>query len=182
MAAITGLPAAEIEAAIAALDVQGVIGVAAVNAPLQVTASGDPAPIDALVGALAGTGARVTPLRVSGAWHSEHMRPAVERFERALAACDLGPPTAPLVFNRHGREAAEPAAVRELLAGQLVTPIRWDAVMARLDDSGITDYVEIGPGRVLRGLVRLNLPDRDVAVHNVADRRSLERALAALVD
>jgi len=133
------------------------------------------------------------------------MRPAAEAFAGALGALELeraasadeaplaqtwkrGPrPRArlgeaiPMIFNRHGHAAAEPAAVRELLAGQLESPIRFDMVMRRLAEMKVTDYVEIGPGSVLRGLVRLNLPDPEIRVHGVSDLRSAERTAVALL-
>jgi [acyl-carrier-protein] S-malonyltransferase len=67
------------------------------------------------------------------------------------------------------------------LAGQLTSPVRFDLVMQRLIEIGVTDFVEIGPGRVLRGLVRLNSTDPSLRVLNVSDRRSADRAAAALV-
>jgi [acyl-carrier-protein] S-malonyltransferase len=86
------------------------------------------------------------------------------------------------VLNRDGGEIRAPEKVREYIVEQLVRPVRWDMVMARLLQMGISDFVEIGPGRVLRGLVRLNASDPSVAVHNVSDVRSLERTALKLAD
>jgi len=181
MIAVTGAPVEDVMALAKAFDGEGVVAAAAVNAPNQLTVSGDPGALEIFCSRLGGVGdARITPLRVSGAWHSEHMRPAVEPFGAALARTGLRPPAVPMVFNRHGATADDPARIRELLSGQLVSPVRWDLVMARLVELGITDYVEIGPGKVLRGLIRLNVPGADVRVHNVSDLRSLGRTVAAL--
>ena len=61
----------------------------------------------------------------------------------------------PIIFNREGKEVSDPDAIRSYLAGQLVRPVRFDLVVNRLAKMQITDFVEIGPGRILSGLVRL---------------------------
>ena len=182
MIAVTGLDLADVERSVTEIGARGVVALAAVNAPTQATVSGDPELIDELAAELGRLPeARVTRLRVSGAWHSAHMATAQQGFAAALAELDLEPAgPVEMVFNRHGREGREPDQVRELLAGQLTSPIRFDLLMQRLVEIGVTDFVEIGPGRVLRGLVRLNLPDPAVRVHGVSDRRSAERVAAAL--
>ncbi|HUT78953.1 MAG TPA: ACP S-malonyltransferase [Polyangia bacterium] len=183
MLAITGLSLDAVEERIRPLAGRGVLTVATVNAPTQVTLSGDAELLgeaEALLGAR--PEARVTRLRVSGAWHSAHMEPAVTDFARALEAAPIGAGDdgIPMVFNRHGREARDPAEVRALLAGQLTAPVRWDLVLARLAELGVMDLVEIGPGKVLRGLARLNPATASLRVHGVSDLRSLDRAAAEL--
>lgn len=182
MIAITGLDVETVESVVAGFEDRGVVALGAVNAPSQVTVSGDPELIDRVAVELGRVpDCRVTKLRVSGAWHSRHMSTAGQGFAAALRDLDLAPGgEVVMVFNRHGREAAEPDEVRELLAGQLTSPVRFDLVMRRLAEIGVTDFVEIGPGRVLRGLVRLNLLDPAVRVRGVSDRRSAERAVEAL--
>ncbi|MBW2276274.1 MAG: ACP S-malonyltransferase [Deltaproteobacteria bacterium] len=182
MVAITGLELERIEQTVASYGERGVVALAAVNAPSQATVSGDPELIDEVAAELGRLpNARVTVLRVSGAWHSAHMTSARQGFAAALDDLSLEPADdVAMVFNRHGREGRDPDEVRELLAGQLSSPIRFDLLMQRLVEIDVTDFVEIGPGRVLRGLVRLNLPDPSVRVLGVSDRRSAERAAAAL--
>jgi [acyl-carrier-protein] S-malonyltransferase len=181
MIAVTGLGVEEVFKIVEPFAETGVVAAAAVNAPGQVAISGDPAILDRVTQAIRREqDVRVTPLRVSGAWHCEHMRPAVTRFTEALNDLALSVPSVKMVFNRHGRESADPDDIKNLISGQLVTPVRWDLVMDHLAQAEITDFVEIGPGKVLRGLIRLNLPDPDVRVHNVSDLRSLDRLVTAL--
>jgi [acyl-carrier-protein] S-malonyltransferase len=181
MIAITGLDREAVFNTVEHMGEKGVVGIAAVNAPSQVTVSGDPELLQQTGKALEKMpGAKVTKLRVSGAWHSRHMVPAVESFKREVNGLRLKETKTPMLFNRHGREAPL-AEVPELIAMQLVRPVRWDLVMARSVELGITDFIEIGPGKVLRGLVRLNCPDATVRVHNVSDRRSLERTLKVVL-
>lgn len=183
MIAVTGLPVEDVMARLDAFEGEGIVCAAAVNAPTQLTVSGDPGALDAFANGLKEVpDVRTTTLRVSGAWHSEHMRPAVEPFAAALGRARICAPTVPMIFNRDASEANDPDRIRALLSGQLVSPVRWDLVMARLVEEGITDFVEIGPGKVIRGLIRLNIPDPSVRVHGVADLRSLDRTVAALLD
>lgn len=187
MAAVTGLDERAVAEAIAPLAGRGALVVAAVNAPSQVVISGDGELVAEAERAVARhPGARVVRLRVAGAWHSPHMRPAAEAFAAALDRLDVagdgkGREAIPMVFNRHGHAAARPKDVRELLAGQLESPVRFDLVMRRMAELRVTDFVEIGPGSVLRGLVRLNLPDPGLRVHGVPDLRSAERTAVALL-
>ena len=182
MSAITGVPVDEVFAAVEGMNAGSAVTVATVNAPDQAVISGDPDAVSQAEGLFKGReGARTKALRVSGAWHSEHMRPAVEEFSAVLDKTEISSPSIPMVFNREGREAVEPPEIRDLIAGQLVRPVRWDLVMKRFDEMGVTHYVEVGPGKVLRGLLRLNFPGEDRPVHNVNDLRSLDRAARELV-
>ncbi len=181
MVAVSGAPASEIEAALEPFRRDGTLCLAAVNAPTQRTISGDADTIDAFSRRFDGkSGFKVTRLRVSGAWHSHHMADALPPFAAAVREIDLRRQTVPMIFNRDGGTTKDPTAIRDLIAGQLVRPVRWDRVMAVLLERRITDFVEIGPGKVLRGLVRLNSVDPSITVHNVSDLRSLRRTLENL--
>jgi [acyl-carrier-protein] S-malonyltransferase len=145
------------------------------------TISGDVDAVEAISGTFAGkSGFKVTRLRVSGAWHSHHMREAIPLFRAAVREVVLKRQSVPMIFNRSGDTTKDAETIRDLIAEQLVRPIRWDKVMATLLDQGITDFVEIGPGKVLRGLVRLNTMDPSITVHNVSDLRSVNRTLENL--
>ena len=180
MISVTGLGLDRVAPVVERYSTEGVIGVAAVNGPTQITVSGERGLLDASAREFKGQGGKVTVLRVSGAWHSAHMAGAVEPFRRLLDRFDVGLPSPSMVFNRHGREPKEGEDVRDLIAEQLQHPVRWDRVICTLLDRGVTRFVEIGPGRVLRGLVRLNCQDPRVSVHGVGDRRSLDRAVREL--
>jgi [acyl-carrier-protein] S-malonyltransferase len=157
------------------------LAVAAVNGPTQLTFSGDLEAVDDLSARLRQTpGIQVTNLRVSGAWHSEHMRKAVEPLGQALEQATWRNATQPMVFNADGLARIEALEVPRLLSEQLVRPVRFDLVMHELMSQQITDYIEVGPGKVLRGLVRLSCSDPAVRIHNVTDTRSLERCVEAL--
>lgn len=177
MAAVSGKAPQEVEDAIQTVKTEGdVLCIGAVNAPSQVTVSGD----KHMIAAFGKTGLRTTALRVSGAWHSSHMASAVHPFEQSFAGVSLSAPKIPMILNRDGLAVEGPEAVRAALPQQLIRPVRWDLVMKHLFSMNIRDFVEVGPGKVLRGLVRLNNKNENIEVHNVSDLRSLNRAVSAL--
>jgi [acyl-carrier-protein] S-malonyltransferase len=182
MAAVSGGCPEDIQIAVDAFDkpVGGVLVIAAVNAPSQVTISGDSDLIAAFLRSGLAPNLRVTPLRVSGAWHSPHMASAVFTFEKFFSSLALYSASVPLVCNFDGRSISTAEEAKAVIPHQLVRPVRWDLVMRRLSDLGVTDFVEIGPGKVLRGLVRLNDKNPDLSVHSVSDIGSLERTARSL--
>jgi [acyl-carrier-protein] S-malonyltransferase len=180
MAALSGASHESVAASIESMNRSDLLSVGAVNGPKQVVITGDAHQVSDAAGSLSRSlGLTATPLRVSGAWHSPHMTSAIARFQEALAHTQLCRAEVPMVFNRSGGVVSTPESVPTLLAEQLVRPVRWDLVMSTLVGMGVTVFVEIGPGRVLRGLVRLNDPRPDVVVYNVSDLRSLDRVCTA---
>jgi len=104
---------------------------------------------------------------VAGAFHTVLMQPAVERLTAALAAVDLRAPRIPVVSNVDARPHVDPAEIRSLLARQVVGVVEWNASMAYMLSTGVRSLWEIGPGRVLRGLMKRI--DRGVACSGVFD-------------
>ena len=103
----------------------------------------------------AGGAMRVIPLAVAGAFHTDLMRPAVERLEAVLETVDLRTPRIPVISNVDAEPHDDPIEIRRLLVEQVVSPVRWeDSMRLLLADYGIETCYEIGPGRVLRGLLK----------------------------
>jgi [acyl-carrier-protein] S-malonyltransferase len=123
------------------------------NCPGQVVASGSVDGIDRLLAITAERGIKAARLQVGGAFHSPLMAPAAERLEPALAAWE---PTAPEPsFLSTTTVEVEPAErLREIMLAQLLSPVRFGHAVERALDMGVTRFVELGPGRVLSGLVR----------------------------
>ncbi len=181
MMAVTGLDLETVREELSPFESRGVICVGAVNAPTQVTVSGDKDLIDEFFESLrGGADAKPTKLRVSGAWHSRHMQGAVEPLRETLNKVEWKSGEVPMLFNRDGQGGRTKAEIPNLIADQLIHPVRWDLVMKKILDTGIKDIVEIGPGKVLRGLVRLNTQDPEIRVHAVSDVRSSENVMRAL--
>ena len=98
---------------------------------------------------------KVIPLAVAGAFHTSLMQSAVERLRKALADVPMQRPRIPVVSNVDARPHDDPDEIRELLIRQVCSQVRWeDSMRYLLDERGITQFYELGPGRVLCGLLR----------------------------
>jgi [acyl-carrier-protein] S-malonyltransferase len=97
---------------------------------------------------------RVVPLAVSAPFHCALMTPAAERLAPELRALETHAPRVPVVANVDAEPKRDAAAAIDALVRQVASPVRWEAVVARLASEGVTTYVEVGPGTVLSGLVR----------------------------
>ena len=161
MSAVLGLEPGAVEAACAeASGADGVAVAANLNAPDQVVISGDPAAVARAGDGCKARGAkRVIPLKVSGAFHSPLMAPAVPGLEAALAAATFAAPAFPVVANASAEPVRSAADAVRLLAAQLTAPVRWIECMqaaARLAPDAT--FIELGPGSVLSGLLRKIIP------------------------
>lgn len=145
-----------------------VLEVANVLCPGNVVVSGSIAACRRLEAAAPAAGAmKCVPLEVAGAFHTVLMEPAIERLSAALSAADLRPPRIPVVSNVDARPHVDPAEIRGLLARQVVGVVEWNASMAYILSTGVRSLWEVGPGRVLRGLMKRI--DRNVACCGVFD-------------
>jgi [acyl-carrier-protein] S-malonyltransferase len=132
------------------------------NSPQQFVLSGPLARIEEAEVAAKASGVRAKKLAVAGAFHTEAMSSGVEAFRAELDEIDFRPPTAPVVSSTSAVFFDDDA--RDSLAASLVSPIRWTAVLARLEQLGVTRYLDVGPGKVLAGLVRRTLADPEVEI------------------
>ncbi len=179
MAAILGLDAAVVEAACQEAAAAGVVVPANLNAPGQVVISGEVAAVEQAVEAARARGARkAVLLPVSGAFHSPLMGPAAEGLRQALDAVTFHDARCPVVANVTGAPVTRAADIRDHLARQLLGAVRWEDGMRYLRAQGVEAFVEVGTGRVLRGL--LKSIDRDAPSWNVEDAATLQSTLAAL--
>lgn len=180
MAAVLGLATEQVAAACAEAGAGGAVAVAAnLNAPDQTVISGDPAAVErAGEGCKARGAKRVLPLKVSGAFHSPLMQPAVAGLEAALAAAPFGEPRCPVIANATATPVRAAAEARRLLAEQLTAPVRWVACMERAAALAPgARFVEVGPGAVLAGLLKRIVPGAAAVSLGTADE--VERFLAA---
>jgi [acyl-carrier-protein] S-malonyltransferase len=97
---------------------------------------------------------KAVPVAVAGAFHTPIMRPADQRLAEALAGVVLQKPRMPVVSNVDARPHDDPEEIRQLLVQQILQPVRWEESMRYLLDQGFDQFYEVGPGRVLRGLLR----------------------------
>jgi [acyl-carrier-protein] S-malonyltransferase len=152
MAAVLGLEPSAITSALAGIEG---VWVANDNSQGQTVISGTPDGIAAAIAALDAAGARrIVPLAVAGPFHSPLMAPAAERFADVLAKADFTDATVPVFQNTAAAPATDASTIRERLASQIVSPVRWRETMDALKSSGVSALLECGPGAVLTGLVK----------------------------
>lgn len=179
MAAVLGLATAEVKAACdEASGADGIAVPANLNAPDQTVISGDP-PGVALAGerCKARGAKRVIPLKVSGAFHSPLMAPAVDGLREALNDAAFADPAFPVIANASGDAVRTGVDAKRLLVDQLTAPVRWVACMqAAAALAPGAKFVEIGPGNVLSGLLKRIVPGATSVTLGTADE--VERFLA----
>jgi len=94
------------------------------------------------------------PLAVAGAFHTQLMKPADEILEKALSATPMKPARIPVISNVDAESHGEPDAIRSMLVRQILSPVLWEKSIRKLLDEGFDTFYEVGPGRVLRGLMK----------------------------
>jgi [acyl-carrier-protein] S-malonyltransferase len=125
------------------------------NSPGQVVISGEAAPAARAAELCQDMGARrALPLKVAGAFHTPLMRPAADKLQKELAQVPMHEPACPVVANVTGKPVTDPDTMRQLLLKQVTHPVRWTAVMQQCLEDGVERFIEIGPGKVLSGLLR----------------------------
>jgi [acyl-carrier-protein] S-malonyltransferase len=129
--------------------------------------SGDKAACARIIELAEAAGAKVVPLTVAGAFHTDLMKPADEQLAAALAAVDLKSPRIPVVSNVDAEAHADPAEIKGLLVRQVLQPVRWESSVRRLLADGFDKFYEVGPGKVLKGLMKRT--ERKMEVVSVND-------------
>jgi len=162
MAAVLGLDDAVVEEVCESID--GVVVAANYNCPGQLVISGEISAIDSACEVLTEKGARrALKLPVGGAFHSPLMEPAREELAAAIEATTFSEPICPVYQNVVAKAVNSPTEIKENLIAQLTAPVRWtQSVQAMITDGG-SEFIEVGPGKVLTGLMRKI--DRSVAAN-----------------
>lgn len=176
MAAVMGAELDDIEKV--CRDVRGdeVCSPANINSPNQVVIAGHATAIDRAIEALKEIGAkRVIKLNVSAPFHCALMKPAQDRLEKDLEQLLFSEATTPVVTNVDAAITSDPAVMCTSLIRQVSSPVRWLESMRLLFDQGVQTFIEVGPGKVLSGLMRQI--SRDVNCFNVEDAASLQAAV-----
>ena len=149
------------------------------NSPEQTVIAGHAAAVERAQARCKELGARrAVPLPVSAPFHCALMEPVKGRLAEVLAGIEVRDPRTPVVTNVEAAPTSDAGRVRELLVRQVAAPVRWNESVQAMAAAGVSRMVELGPGKVLSGLVRRI--DRGVDVVQVEDPASLDKALAAL--
>lgn len=167
------------DADVAALAAEHGVDVANFNCPGQIVISGDEAGIDAAVAGAKEKGIRkAVKLKVAGAYHSRLMQSAQDKLADELGGVSMVSPSIPVVCNFAARQVTEPAEIRTMLEKQVTGSVRWTESIQQLIAEGHTTFIELGPGKVIAGLI--SKISRDVRVISIEDLESLEAAVEAL--
>ena len=178
MAAVIGGELEAIEQACREASGDQVCSIANSNSPKQVVIAGHTAAVDRAMELLRGVAKRVVKLNVSAPFHCALMKPAEEKLAVHLSHLLFREPLMPVVTNVDAKLTSWPPRLRRALQQQVSAPVRWLESMQLLLQEGVQTFVEIGPGKVLSGL--MSQTNRDVKCLNVEDAASLEATLAEL--
>lgn len=178
MAAVLGGELSEIQRICDEVSQGQVCSVANFNSPGQAVIAGNSEAVDRAVEGLSGIAKRVIKLKVSAPFHCALMKPAQDRLAADLERLEFKEPAMPVVTNVDARATTAPDELRDALVRQVSAPVRWLDSMQLLVEQPISRFVEVGPGKVLSGLMRQI--NRDVKTLNVEDAASLETTKAAL--
>jgi [acyl-carrier-protein] S-malonyltransferase len=180
MSAIVGLPMEQV-AGVVEKSAAGIVAVANHNSAEQIVITGEPDAVAAAGEAAAALGAKAIPLKVSGAWHSPLIKGAESDFQEFLKNIEFNAPLCDVIHNVTADSESDPQRIKALMARQLCSPVRWYDSVLKMLDGKIDVFVEIGPGRVLTGLLKKIKPvaDSKARVYNIFDFKTLEAFIQA---
>ncbi len=178
MHAIIGLPIDAVAQIVEKAKEEGVVAVANHNAEKQIVITGSPGPVEKASSLAASQGAKAIPLKVSGAWHSELIQGAQDEFKDFIESIHFNTPQRPTIFNVTADVESNPDEIKSIMARQLCSPVKWYDAMCKLTAENVEIFVEVGPGKVLTGLLKKTLPkDYPSQTYNVNSMKGLERFL-----
>ena len=171
MVAVLGLAPDIIEAV--CKETEGYVVPVNYNSPVQTVIAGEKAALEKAASALSAAGAkRTVPLAVSAAFHSKLMQPAAERFRKEIADLPFSAPAVPFYSNLTGDLLNDFSDMPAYLAEHIVSPVRFTEELASLYRDGYTGYIELGPNKVLTGLVKKTL--KDITAVHIEDKKTLD--------
>ena len=155
------------------------VQLANVNCPGQIVISGTRKGVEqASIKAKEAGAKRVLPLEVSGPFHSGLMKPAAENFKAILDEITIDNAKIPVIANVSATEMEDATEIKTKLLQQLYSPVQWEQSVQKMIDLGVTTFIEIGPGKVLSGLVKKI--NRSVVTYAVSDESTCQIAIEAL--
>ena len=181
MTAILGLPMDTVQDMVDRVQSEGIVSVANHNTELQIVVTGSPGPVQRVAGLAREQGAKAIPLKVSGAWHSELIRGAEESFIEFMDPIPFQSPESTVLFNVTAAAETDPDEIKTLMANQLCSPVKWYDIMQKLIEEEIEVFAEVGPGKVLTGMIKKTLPKTHPAeIFSVNSLEALEQFFKAV--
>jgi [acyl-carrier-protein] S-malonyltransferase len=180
MAAVLGLDSEKLQAVTDEITQGGnLVQLANINCPGQIVISGTRKGVElASVKAKEAGAKRVLPLEVSGPFHSELMKPAAEKLASVLDEMNIHDAKVPVIANVTAEAMIQADDIKAKLIQQLYSPVQWENSVQKMIDLGVTTFIEIGPGKVLSGLVKK--VSRSVTTYAVSDETTCKEVIEAL--
>jgi len=175
MAAVIGMDINAVEEIVAQARDDNILAVANHNTAEQIVITGEKDPVSRAVKLVKENNGKAIPLKVSGAWHSKLMEGAVDDFRKFMEDIHFSSPKSTVIFNATAKSESDPDKIKDTMARQLVSPVKWYDVIVNILNDGVSTLVEVGPKKVLTGLIRKIMPpEKNTRVFNVQDTPSLE--------
>jgi len=178
MAAVIGLDMDAVMEIVAKARAGEILDIANHNTARQIVITGQTDSVNRAVQLAKEKKAKAIPLKVSGAWHSGLMKGGVDEFRAFMENIPFSAPTSEMIFNASAQSETDPECIKDIMANQLVSPVRWYDSMRKMLDKGVNTFVEVGPKTVLAGLLKkIASPDDAITVFTVQDPEGLETVL-----
>jgi [acyl-carrier-protein] S-malonyltransferase len=174
MAAVIGLNRKDLEELIVPLAKKGILVLANHNSPEQIVVTGETDLVGDLCKEAKAKGAKAIPLKVSGAYHSPLMKEASRRFSEILDKVSFCRPKIPIYSNVTARPESDPEEIKDLIKKQICSPVRWYEIVINMDQDKISNFIELGPKKVLSNLIRKCLPEGSVSIFQGENPENLE--------
>jgi len=176
MHAILGLSMDAVQELVAGVQNQGVVSVANHNTEQQIVITGAPDPVNTVSSLATSQGAKSIPLKVSGAWHSELMKTAQTELKDYLDAVSFNTPESSIILNATADYSTDADEIKVIMGRQLCSPVKWFDSICKLIAESVDNFVEVGNGKVLTGLLKKILPkDYPCNIYNVNSMKQLEK-------
>jgi [acyl-carrier-protein] S-malonyltransferase len=181
MAAILGMSIDDVGKIVAEAGDSGVLAVANHNTADQIVITGEQEPLSKAVEIVKEKGGKAIPLKVSGAWHCGLMEKAVDDFRHFMESIPFSAPQTTVLFNATAESETDPEEIKGLMAKQLISPVKWYDIIRKMVSNGVDTFLEVGPKKVLTGLVKKILPrETEAKIYNIEDTQSIEDFLKAM--
>lgn len=179
MTAVLGMDAEPIEKICA--ETEGIVSIANYNCPGQIVITGEKVAVDAASEKLKEAGAkRCIPLKVSGPFHSALLKGAGEQLMEVLNDAEVADPTVPYICNVKAEYVKTAENIKELLANQVSSSVRWQQSVEIMLADGVDTFIEIGPGKTLTGFMKKINKEKEITVLNVDKLADMDAVLEAL--
>ncbi|MBT8365749.1 MAG: ACP S-malonyltransferase [Deltaproteobacteria bacterium] len=181
MHAIVGLPIEELAELVSEVQKDGMVSVANHNTQFQIVITGAPRAVERVSSRAVAKGAKSVPLKVSGAWHSELIQGAQDEFKEYLHTIGFDAPQNKVFFNVSADSEENPTEIKETMVRQLCSPVRWYDTIIKLMEEKVEVFVEVGPGRVLAGMLKKTLPkEYPGKIYNISNMKQLEKFIVEI--